>query len=163
MLAIVYALQKWRHYILGTEHKSTIFSDHNNLEYFSKKVKLKSRQARWAENLLEFNFVIINRKGSFNQKADILSRCPSYTFRDGGTTATSEKPMLGPDQWLEGAAMEIYNETLEYIDIGALEVTLLSTDQKEAIIQDAKLDEEYMQVCKAVSKAENVDINYTIQ
>jgi hypothetical protein len=59
--------------------------------------------------------------------------------------------------------MEIYDETLEYIDIGALEVTLLSSDQKEAIIQDAMLDEEYMQLCKAVTKGENVDINYTIQ
>jgi hypothetical protein len=78
-----------------------------------------------------------------NQKADILSRCPACTFREGGTTAISEKPMLGPDQWLEVGAMEIYDETLEYIDIGALEVTLLSSDQKEAIIQDAMLDKEY--------------------
>jgi hypothetical protein len=44
-----------------------------------------------------------------------------------------------------------------------LEVTLLSTDQKEAIIQDAMLDEEYRQLCKAVTKCENVDINHTIQ
>jgi hypothetical protein len=51
--------------------------------------------------------------------------------------------MLGPDQWLEVGVMEIYDETLQYIDIGALEVTLLSSDQKEAIIQDAMLDEEY--------------------
>jgi hypothetical protein len=28
MLAIVYELQKWRHYVLGTEHKTTIFTDH---------------------------------------------------------------------------------------------------------------------------------------
>ena len=66
MLSIVYALQKWRHYVLGTAHKTTIFSDHQNLEYFSKKVKLNRRQARWAEILLEFNFVIIYRKGSLN-------------------------------------------------------------------------------------------------
>jgi hypothetical protein len=31
MVVIVYALQKWRHYVLGTEHKTTIFSDHQNL------------------------------------------------------------------------------------------------------------------------------------
>jgi hypothetical protein len=40
MLAIVYALQKWRHYVLGTAHKTTIFSDHQNLECFAKKAKL---------------------------------------------------------------------------------------------------------------------------
>ena len=49
--------------------------------------------------------------------------------------------MQGPDQWLEIGAMEIYDDTLEYIDIGALEITLLSADQKEAIIQDTKLDD----------------------
>jgi len=72
---------------------------------------------------------------------DILSRCLAYTFRKGGTTAITEKPMQGPDQWLEIGAMEIYDDTLEYIDIGALEITLLSADQKEAIIQDTKLDD----------------------
>jgi len=163
MLAIVYALQKWRHYALGTPYKLTIFSDHQNLEHFTKKVKLNRRQARWAEILQEYSFVIIYRKGTLNQKADILSRCPAYTFREGGTTAIMEKPMLGPEQGLEIGAMEIYDETLEYIEIGALEVTLLSSEQKEAIIQDAKLDDEYIRLCKAVSKGESVDTNYAIK
>jgi hypothetical protein len=163
MLAIIYSLQKWRHYVLGTEHKTMIFSDHQNLEYFTKKVKLNRRQARWAEILFEFDFVIIYRKGSLNQKADILSRYLAHTFREGGTTAISEKPMLGLDQGLEVGAMEIFDETSEYIDIGALDVVLLSSDQKEAIIPDARLDDEYMQLCKAVSKGEMVDANYTIQ
>jgi hypothetical protein len=163
MLAIVYALQKWRHYALGTPHKITIFSDHQNLEYFTKKVKLNRRQARWAEILQEYSFVIIYRKGSLNQKADISSRCPAYTFTEGGTTAIMEKPLLGQEQWLEIGAMEIYDETMEYIEIGALEVTLLSSEQKEAIIQDAKLDDEYIRLCKAVSKGENIDKNYAIK
>lgn len=71
--------------------------------------------------------------------------------------------MLGPVQWLEVGVIEIYDETLEYIDIGAFEITLLSSDQKEAIIQDAKLDDEYMQLCKAVSKGDNVVGIYSIQ
>jgi len=163
MLAIVYALQKWRHYALGTPYKITIFSDHQNLEHFTQKIKLNRRQARWAEILQEYSFVIIYRKGALNQKADILSGCQAYTFREGGTTAIMDKPMLGPDQWLQVGAMEIYNETLEYIEIGALEVMLLSSEQKEAIIQDAKLDDEYIRICKAISKKENVDPNYAIK
>jgi hypothetical protein len=59
--------------------------------------------------------------------------------------------------------MEIYEDTLEYMDIGALDIALLSSEQKEALIQDAKLDEEYIQLCKAVLKGENVDNNYAIQ
>jgi hypothetical protein len=71
--------------------------------------------------------------------------------------------MLRSDQWLEIGAMEIYDDTLEYIDIPALDITLLSSDQKEAITQDAKLDKEYVQSYKAVSKGENVDDNCAIQ
>jgi hypothetical protein len=118
---------------------------------------------RWAEVLQEYNFAIIYRIGSPNQTVDILSRCPVYTYQEGGTTAISEKPMLGPDQWLEVGAMEIFDDTLEYIDIGALDIALRCSDQKETIIQDAKLDEEYTQLCKLVSKEENIDINHAIQ
>jgi len=59
--------------------------------------------------------------------------------------------------------MEIYDDTFEYIDIEALDIALLSTDQKEALIQDAKVDDEYIHLCKAVSRGETVDINYAIQ
>ena len=147
----------------GMAHKTRIFSDRQNVEYFTKKVKLNRRQARWAEILLEFDFVIVYCKASLKEKVDILSRCLAYTFREGGTTAISEKPMLGPDQWLEIRAMKIYDETLEYIDLGVLEIMLLSSDQKEAIIQDAKLEDKYMRFCKAVSNGDNVDANYTLQ
>jgi len=163
MLAIIYALQKWRHYVFGTAYKATIFSHHQNVEPFTKKVKLNRRKAQWAEVLQECDFVIIFRKRSLNQKVDILSTCPGYTFREGGTTAITEKPMLGPDQWFEIGAIEIYDITLEYIDIGELDIALLSSDEKEAIIQDAKIDDEYIQLFKAVTKGESVDINYAIQ
>jgi len=71
--------------------------------------------------------------------------------------------MLGPDQWLEIGAIEVYDDTLEYIDIPALDITLLSSDRKEAIKEDSKLDKEYVKLCKAVMKGENVDNNYAIQ
>jgi len=32
IVAMIYALQKWRHYILSTEHKTTIFMDYQNLK-----------------------------------------------------------------------------------------------------------------------------------
>ena len=80
--------------MLGIAHKTTFLSDHQKLEYFTKKVKLNRRQASWAEVLQEYDFVIIYQKGSLIQKADILSGCPAYTFREGGTTAITEKPML---------------------------------------------------------------------
>ena len=34
LLAIVHVLKEWRHYIQGSEHTTTILSDHNNLRHF---------------------------------------------------------------------------------------------------------------------------------
>jgi hypothetical protein len=83
MLAIVYALEKWRQFLHGSAFTTTIYSDHQNLSYFTQKVVLNRRQARWALILKSYTFVIVYRNGSANQKADILSRCPAYTFREG--------------------------------------------------------------------------------
>jgi hypothetical protein len=62
MLAIVYALEKWRQFLQCLEFKTTIFSDHQNLSYFTTKVILNRRQARWALLLRSYDFVIIYRK-----------------------------------------------------------------------------------------------------
>jgi hypothetical protein len=51
MLAIVSAIQKWRHYDLGTALKTITFTDYQNLEYFTKRVNLNRQQARWVEVL----------------------------------------------------------------------------------------------------------------
>jgi hypothetical protein len=163
LLAIVYAFQKRMHYVLGTAHKTTTIADHQNLEYFTEKVYLNRIQARWAEILQVYDVVNIYRNGPLDQKADILSNCPAYTFREGNTTAILENPMLGPDRWFEIAAIQIYDDSLDHIDIAALDIALLSSDRKEAILQDATMDEEYIQLCNTVTKGENIDSSYTIQ
>jgi len=163
MLAIVYALQTWSHYVLGTADKTKIFSDHQNLEYFTKMVKSNKGQAQWAEILQEYNFVIIYHKGSLNQHADILSRSQVYTIGEGGTIAITEKPILGQNQWLEIGGMEGYDDTLEYIDIGGLDIMLLGSDQKEEMIKNGKLDDDYIQLCKRVTKGKNINLKYGIQ
>jgi hypothetical protein len=42
--------------------------------------------------------------------------------------------------------MEPYDDTLEYIAMGAKEIALRSLDQKKAILPDAKLDYEYIRL-----------------
>jgi len=162
MLAIVFALQWWRHSLQGSEFKTMIFSDHQNLSYFTEKVKLNRRQARWAEILQEYSFTNVYRKGSLNLKDDILSRCPVYNTGVGGTTAIVEKPMLGPDQWLEIGAMEIDDDEYEVIEIGAMEIAKMDTVQKELLKQDALQDEDYIALCKATNKKENIAKEYSI-
>jgi len=132
------------------------------LSYYTTKVILNRRHARWALRLKGYNFVIEYRKGTGNQKADILSRCPAYTFRVGGTTAITTEPLLGPDQWLEVGAMEIEDDNFQEICIEAMEVELLLPERKRKIIDDALLDERYKSICKLVKIGNNADENYEI-
>ena len=45
LLAIIRALEEWRHYIQGSGHTTIIYSDHQNLTYFRSAQKLNRRQA----------------------------------------------------------------------------------------------------------------------
>ena len=45
LLAIIWALTEWCHYLAGSAHPVTILSDHKNLTYFKSTQKLKPRQA----------------------------------------------------------------------------------------------------------------------
>jgi len=163
MLAIVFSLRKNRHYLQGAEHKTTIFSDHQNLTYFKSTVLLNRRQARWAEDLKQYNFQILYRKGSANVKADILSRCPGFTSREGGTTSAIKQTMLDKSQWLEVGAMGLdTNDEYKIIQISAMDVDQLLPEAKERIKEKAMLDEKYRDICKQISSGGNIDGNFSI-
>lgn len=78
MLAIIRALEEWRHYLEGTEHKFEIWTDHKNLEYFMSAKKLNRRQARWSLFLSRFHFSLHHRPGTKSLKPDALSRRPDH-------------------------------------------------------------------------------------
>lgn len=51
MLAVVFALKKWRYFLQGVVHKTILHSDHQNLTYFKTAVVVNRRQSRCAEEL----------------------------------------------------------------------------------------------------------------
>ncbi|GLB41126.1 putative retrotransposable element tf2 155 kda protein type 1-like [Lyophyllum shimeji] len=81
MLAIIRALEEWRHFLEGAWHKVEIYMDHKNLEYFLTAKKLNRRQARWSLYLANFDFVLHHRPGRSMGKPDALSRRPDHGDR----------------------------------------------------------------------------------
>ena len=72
LLGVVYALDKFRAYLIGAE--IIIFIDHFSLKYLLTKQNAKARLIRWALLLQEFNLQIRDKKGVENVVADHLSR-----------------------------------------------------------------------------------------
>ncbi|CAM8913962.1 unnamed protein product [Rhodiola kirilowii] len=72
LLAVVFALEKFRSYLLGA--KVIVFSDHAAIRYLMKKKEAKPRLIRWILLLQEFDVEIRDKKGIENTVADHLRR-----------------------------------------------------------------------------------------
>lgn len=66
LLAVVLALQEWRHWLEGAELPFVVFTEHKNLAYLRSAKRLNSRQARWALFLGRFHLTITYRPSSKN-------------------------------------------------------------------------------------------------
>ncbi|CAN6577121.1 unnamed protein product [Malus baccata var. baccata] len=71
-LAVVFALDKFHSYLLGT--KVIVYSDHAALKYLLTKKEAKPRLIRWMLLLQKFNIEIRDKNRSENVAADHLSR-----------------------------------------------------------------------------------------
>jgi hypothetical protein len=72
LAAIIHALRKWRHYLMGRRFELKI--EHNGLKYLFDQPTLKARKTRWLEFLCEYEFDIKHIKGKENKVADGLNR-----------------------------------------------------------------------------------------
>ena len=72
MLTIVFALEKFRSYLIGS--RVTIFTDHAAIKHLLAKTDSKPRLIKWVLLLQEFDIVIKDKRGSENVVVDHLSR-----------------------------------------------------------------------------------------
>jgi len=54
LLAIILALEEWKHFLIGCKHKVEILTDHQNLTYFKTKQHLNARQSKMGRFLTRF-------------------------------------------------------------------------------------------------------------
>ena len=71
-LEMVYALQKFRHYLLGSHFK--MFTDHSDLKYLVNNPVLGGKICQWLLLFQEFYFEIIVNQGRLNAGPDHLSQ-----------------------------------------------------------------------------------------
>ena len=64
LLAVIHALDSWKHYLLGTSF--VIHTDHQSIKYFMTQTKLSEKQMRWANFLLQFHFHFAHILGKQN-------------------------------------------------------------------------------------------------
>lgn len=72
LLAIVFALDKFRSYLLMS--LVIVHTDHAVIRFLMSKPEAKPRLTRWILLLQEFDITIVDRKWSKNNVADHLSR-----------------------------------------------------------------------------------------
>jgi len=94
MLAIIRALEEWRHFLEGAHYPVEIWTDHKNLEYFMMARKLNRHQACWSLYLARFDFKLTHRPGRSMGKPDALSRRPDH---GKGTSNNEDMVLLRPE------------------------------------------------------------------
>ncbi|CAH8502093.1 unnamed protein product [Dicrocoelium dendriticum] len=101
-LAIVWALDKWRPYLLG--QRFHVETDHRPLEWIKSAKDPRGKLARWALRLQEYDFTIKHVPGRENQTADFLSRMiddddlPSVAFGINGILCEQDPERLATEQ-----------------------------------------------------------------
>ena len=147
LLAIVDAFKHWRRYCEGAEHQVQVFSDHQNLEYFTTTKVLNRRQARWAEELAGIDFKIYYRPGSQNGKPDALSRRSEYRPEKGGVENQPITAVLGEKHFEERLTRSFICSSAR---LTSLPTRKWTPDFAEKIREAAKGDEEYRKAWEAV-------------
>ncbi|XP_060190996.1 uncharacterized protein LOC132620349 [Lycium barbarum] len=147
LLAIVFAFEKFRAYLLGTH--VIVHTDHAALRYLMTKKDAKPRLIRWVLLLQEFDFEVKDRKGCENQVADHLSR-----LEEGG------RPLDGleinesfPDEQVMAGSHDMIPWYADFANFHASDIMPgdLNFHQKKKFLSDARKfywDEPYLfRVC----------------
>jgi hypothetical protein len=126
-LAMVYALQKFLHYLLGGHFK--MFTDHSTLKYLVNKPVLGGRICRWILLFQEYDFEIIVKPGRMNKGPNHLSRLEH-----------GEEPTSLEDTLLDAQLLAIRNiddhftEIVQFLSIGMAPSEYTIPQKKQLVV-----------------------------
>jgi len=163
LLVIVDSFKHWRRYLEGATHQVQVFSDHQNLEYFTTTKLLNRRQARWAQELAGIDFKIFYRPGTKNGKPDALSRRLEYRPEKGGNESQPITTVLHKTHFAEpiqvaGAVNTQREGTAFIISAARLESLPARSWKKEFLVlvrSAGEKDPEYRKALKELENEEN--------
>ena len=135
MLAIIRALEEWRHYLEGARQPIEIWTDHKNLEYFRTAQKLNRRQARWSLYLSRFDFTLHHRPGRSMGKPDALSRRADH---GSGSLDNDNITLLGPELFRIHALSGVMLEGEERCVLRDIRRSLLTSEPPEPTVVMAR-------------------------
>src|SRR6266536_431634 len=152
ILAIVKSLEEWRPELQRKQDRFEIYTDHKSLEYFMTTKQLTARQARWAEALSEYYFIITYRPGKDNVQADALTRrSDDVANQDQLKKATRQQILLTSDkldprivQGLEEASIAVLapmdaTATKSFLDTATVVDRVLQANRDEPSLEALRI------------------------
>jgi hypothetical protein len=127
---MVYALQKFRHYLLGGHFK--MFTDHSALKYLVNKLVLGGRICRWILLFQEYDFEIVVKPGRMNKGLDHLSRL------EHGEEPTSLEDTLSDAQLMGIRNIDDhFAEIVKFLSIGMAPSEYTITQKEQLVVRVA--------------------------
>jgi hypothetical protein len=128
---MVYALQKFRHYLLGKHFK--MFIDHSALKYLVNKLVLGGRICRWLLLFQEFDFEVIVKQGKLNAGPDHLSR-----VTNGEEPTNLEDNFPDPQLFSVQIVDEYFADIIQYLGTGTTPQEYNTMQKKNLVVRAAE-------------------------
>ncbi|CAM8973323.1 unnamed protein product [Rhodiola kirilowii] len=136
MLAIVYAFEKFRQYLVGS--KTIVYTDHAAIKYLISKKDAKPRLIRWVLLLQEFDIEIKDKKGVENLVADHLSRLEPLRETISSEELPIEDSFVGENLMrLESAPTPWYADIVNF-KVCEVFPPNMNYNQKKKFVHDAR-------------------------
>jgi len=148
MSVIIQSFKEWEPLLKSCQHQITVWTDHKNLEYFTSTKTPTRRQARWAEFLAEFDFVVKYRPGEKNGKPDAVSRHWDHRPKEGSEDLQPVQLLFKPEQ----------------LRLAATRIIQMRDMFREEVLETALRDADWLATRQPVlQRNSKVDKNFTVQ